>query len=156
MVSLRGSLCRRTFKLRSRDEKETCASKAWKNVLERGSYLWHDITAERRDVQRWCEKRDEGELGKEAHGEVGEASNPIEFCSKVDSKSSKEVKHKCDLIWFIGQENHSEFCDENALETDRNKNRETVLELPECSRLKTMLAYILTAAGEYGGKQEQS
>lgn len=43
------------------------------------------------------------------------------FYSKTNSKPLKESNHRCDVIWFLCQENHSQIHGENELEGTRTK-----------------------------------
>lgn len=72
----------------------------------------------------------------------------------MDSNLLKEVA-QCDMIWFLCQEDHSEFCEENELERSKNKNRETVMEQAQYSRQKVMSTYVHTTEEENGGRQVQ-
>lgn len=72
----------------------------------------------------------------------------------MDSNLLKEVA-QCDMIWFLCQEDHSEFSEENELERGKNKNRETVMEQLQYSRQKVMSTCVHTAEEENGGKGVQ-
>lgn len=61
--------------------------------------------------------------------------------SQIDSSPLKEVA-QCDMIWFLCQEDHSEFGEENELDGGKNKNRETVMEQLQYSRQKVVLTYV--------------
>lgn len=56
------------------------------------------------------------------------------------------------MIWFLYQEDHSEFCEENELDGGKYKNREIVMEHLQYSRQKVMSTYVHMAEEMEGSR----